>query len=139
MVVQANNMQLMKQLQKTSIKSQTMIKTKILNTAVKDMPLKVGVEIKLQQKLNSKQAKRSMSTNQTKIKRIISMLSGLLSSITQLMAMDKLRKAKTLQIIQKKKSNLNQIQKAQKQKQMKDINLATGQLIKILNYQMEQK
>ena len=40
-----------------------MIKTKILNTAVKDMPLKVGVEIKLQQKLNSKQTKRSMSTN----------------------------------------------------------------------------
>ena len=58
------------------------------------------------------------------------MLSGLLSSITQLMAMDKLRKTKTLQIIQKKKLNLNQIQRAQKQKQMKDINLATGQQIK---------
>ena len=129
-VVKVVNIQLMKQLQKTSIKSQIMIKTKILNTPVKDMPLKVGVEIKLQQKLNSKQTKRSMSTNQKKIKIIISMLSGLLSSTTQLMAMDKLRKAKTLQIIQKKKLNLKQIQMAQKQKQKKDINLATGQQIK---------
>ena len=37
-----------------------MIKTKILNTHVKDMLLRAGAEIKLQQKLNSKQAKRSM-------------------------------------------------------------------------------